>query len=31
MEERYRKMVDLVKSRKRSLRTRFIRWKDAIR
>jgi 1,2-diacylglycerol 3-alpha-glucosyltransferase len=31
MEERYRKMVDLVKSRKRSLRTRFIRWKDALR
>jgi len=31
MEERYRKMIDLVKSRKRSLRTRFIRWKDAIR
>ena len=31
MEERYRKMVNLVKSRKRSLRTRFIRWKDAIR
>jgi glycosyltransferase involved in cell wall biosynthesis len=30
MEERYRKMIDLVKSRKRSLRTRFIRWKDAI-
>jgi len=30
MEERYRKMVNLVKSRKRSLRTRFIRWKDAI-
>lgn len=31
MEERYRKVVDLVKSRKSSLRTRFIRWKDAIR
>jgi glycosyltransferase involved in cell wall biosynthesis len=31
MEERYRKMIELAKNRKRSLRTRFVRWMDAIR
>lgn len=31
MEERYRNVVTKVKNRKRSLRTRFVRWMDAIR
>jgi glycosyltransferase involved in cell wall biosynthesis len=31
MEERYRNVIEQVKNRKRSLRTRFVRWMDAIR
>jgi 1,2-diacylglycerol 3-alpha-glucosyltransferase len=31
MEERYRSVIEISKNRKRSLRTRFVRWMDALR
>jgi 1,2-diacylglycerol 3-alpha-glucosyltransferase len=31
MEERYRKVIELSKNRKRSLRMRYVRWMDALR